>query len=283
MKQCSKCGEWKTPIVFSKNKKCKDGLSTWCKECVKKYNKQYKKDNKQKIKINKKLYNIKHKNEIIKYRRQYRNRNKDKIKEYNKQYREKYPEVARKSKLKRRSLKANLPFNFTVVDECIALTYFNNCCAICGRSFKDLPNSLHVSFDHWIPLSDKRLDNPGTVPENMIPLCCGVGGCNSLKHARNPEQWVILEYGETFGKSILERIETYFKWVSIRNKTLMWNQILNAKKLQQQFLAAMHYCRFDVYEYEKWEIELFLIHEQLESLMGDWITNAYYESIGRDI
>lgn len=63
----------------------------------------------------------------------------------------------------------------------------------------------------------------------------------------------------------------------------MYQQILITKKLEQQALAAMHFWRFDVPQYDKWENRATSLHEHLESLRGDWITQAYYESVNRDI
>lgn len=39
---CSRCGEWKLTIDFSKKTSEKrNGLSAWCKECKRAYNRQY--------------------------------------------------------------------------------------------------------------------------------------------------------------------------------------------------------------------------------------------------
>lgn len=40
-KTCAKCGETKEKTEFGKNKGKKDGLQTWCRLCVKIYNKTY--------------------------------------------------------------------------------------------------------------------------------------------------------------------------------------------------------------------------------------------------
>ncbi|KKL75825.1 hypothetical protein LCGC14_2051050 [marine sediment metagenome] len=37
MKQCTKCKGKKEPSEFYKDKRCKDGLKCWCKECLHKY------------------------------------------------------------------------------------------------------------------------------------------------------------------------------------------------------------------------------------------------------
>jgi len=45
-KRCSKCGEEKSTIFFSKNKSQKDGYSNWCKSCESEKYKTYYKNNK---------------------------------------------------------------------------------------------------------------------------------------------------------------------------------------------------------------------------------------------
>jgi hypothetical protein len=44
MKTCSKCKETKPLSEFYKHKKTKDGLSCWCKYCLKSYLKEYNKE-----------------------------------------------------------------------------------------------------------------------------------------------------------------------------------------------------------------------------------------------
>ena len=40
-KRCSKCKTWKAERMFYKNREKKDGLCTWCKECMDKYRKSF--------------------------------------------------------------------------------------------------------------------------------------------------------------------------------------------------------------------------------------------------
>ena len=98
-KKCSKCGEEKpaTPEYFAKHKQKKDGLYNYCKFCVNKINKEYYKNNRNKIieaskkyceenpdkkKQSNKKYRKKNKDKIIEYRK----KNKTKTKVYNKKY-----------------------------------------------------------------------------------------------------------------------------------------------------------------------------------------------------
>ena len=46
-KICTKCGEWKPLEEYHKNKNCKDGRLSTCRECKKEQNKQWNKNNKE--------------------------------------------------------------------------------------------------------------------------------------------------------------------------------------------------------------------------------------------
>jgi hypothetical protein len=104
-KLCRKCNTVKNIDKFGKNKTTKDGLQSWCCECKNEYNKNYKRENKQKLKKyyktkdrerylkNKekilqqhKEYDKKHKEEKRKLRREYYYKNKEKLKKYNYEY-----------------------------------------------------------------------------------------------------------------------------------------------------------------------------------------------------
>lgn len=120
---------------------------------------------------------------------------------------------ARMSKLRRRARNLNLPDTLTAAQWERAIEYFNGCCAVCGRQLRDLFSTHTVAADHWIPLTDPRPDNPGTVASNIIPLCHGEDGCNNSKGNKDPLEWLTERYGKRKAKTILARIEAYFRWV----------------------------------------------------------------------
>jgi hypothetical protein len=103
---------------------------------------------------------------------------------------------------RRRALKRSLPNTFTAADWQFALDYFGGVCAVCGR-----PRGLWhtLAIDHWIPV------NKGgpTTPDNIVPLCHGVGGCNNFKSDRSPSEWLIERFGPRKGRAIQRRIEAY--------------------------------------------------------------------------
>lgn len=116
---------------------------------------------------------------------------------------------------RRRSREKNLPNTLTATEWERCLTYFDNCCAVCGKraDFWTI-----IALDHWIPISSP--DCPGNVATNVVPLChakpgvpSGEPACNLSKHHKLPQQWLIHRFGEQAAKEILQRIETYFEWV----------------------------------------------------------------------
>lgn len=112
---------------------------------------------------------------------------------------------------RRRARVRNLPYAFTIVHWQRALDYFNGCCAVCGRPLRDLFGSHTAATDHWIPLASP--DCPGTIPTNIVPLCHGVGGCNTRKQDKDAYKWLIEVFGKRRAREILNRVESYFAWI----------------------------------------------------------------------
>lgn len=100
-----------------------------------------------------------------------------------------------------------LPHTMMRQDERDAKAYFGGC-AVCGYSDGD---QRTITLAHWIAITDKAC--PGTVPENMVPLCNGRNGCNQKKSNRHPEIWLELEYGYDKAQEILSRIESFLQSV----------------------------------------------------------------------
>lgn len=148
-------------------------------------------------------------------------RDSQKRKEWQRQYRKRHPEKVRKARkskdtehgrklinvaiARRRARKLALPRRWSIDDWEKCLEYWGHTCAVCGR-----PQGLWhtLAMDHWIPLSDPAC--PGTVKENIVPLCHGEGGCNNSKGNRAPREWLIERYGARKARKILEKILEYF-------------------------------------------------------------------------
>jgi hypothetical protein len=106
-KCCSKCGVEKNTIEFTKHKYGKDGLRSECKECSKKYKKDYYSTLKGKESIKRHNSSESAKNAKMKYRLNPENKLKEF--EYNKKYREN-PEVKERNKKVRKELTSTYEF-----------------------------------------------------------------------------------------------------------------------------------------------------------------------------
>jgi len=70
-KKCTKCGEFKSLQDFGNRKDCKEGKRNHCKICKRQYYNDYIKKNKDKIKKDRKAYNIKNKDKNKHYSAEY--------------------------------------------------------------------------------------------------------------------------------------------------------------------------------------------------------------------
>jgi hypothetical protein len=122
------------------------------------------------------------------------------------EYRERHREYRRA----RRAKNHGLPFAWGTEDSQRALDYWHGRCAYCGEPLADLFGDVVPHMDHYIPISYAGEDNPGTVPENMLPTC---SECNLSKNAAMPEEWVERTFGKRKAKGIIKRILEYFEWV----------------------------------------------------------------------
>lgn len=189
--RCHQCKQYLLPEAFHKDKNDANGRSGCCKNC----HKEYRVQNAKHISLLSREYQKAHPEKRAAYTR-----------EYNKRVGYKYQRI---SSVKRMARKANLPNTLTNHEWQRALTYFNDCCAVCGRQLNNLFKSHTVAADHWIPLSK----DGGTTALNIIPLCHGVNGCNNHKKDRLPSEWLAEEFGSRKANKILARIEGYFAWV----------------------------------------------------------------------
>jgi predicted restriction endonuclease len=202
--------------------------------------KQYRADNEELIKLQRRKYHAENRDRLNQklreryaakrdvyavYRRKYKREHREHIQEYNRLYcrvnraritarkrlyRAENPEKYKVYTQKRRTQKLNLPNKFTEYDWAYCLAYWNYRCAICGRSVDKDYTGYTLAADHWIPLSDPRPDNPGTVPENMLPLCHGINGCNNSKKNLEPISWLFRYLGDSAEQKLLE-ITKYFE------------------------------------------------------------------------
>jgi hypothetical protein len=165
------------------------------------------------------VYNIVHAEEKREYMRNYFVPDKpfrlERKRANSRKFSKAHPDRVLANRNRHRARKLELPSSFTNEDWQQALEYFGGCCAVCGRP----PDFWrYLAQDHFIPLSDPRPDNPGTVAWNIIPLChsrsgapVGDIGCNLSKGNKNPEIWLISKFGKRKAKAILKRISEYLE------------------------------------------------------------------------
>ena len=101
MKKCNKCLINKNLENFHLDIKSKDGFRHTCKECIKKYNNKYKKENEKSVKNKLKLYYIKNKEKLKKKHREYYIKNSENKKEYKNKYYNEHREEIKLSEIKR--------------------------------------------------------------------------------------------------------------------------------------------------------------------------------------
>lgn len=121
---------------------------------------------------------------------------------------------------RRRARRLALPDTLTAQQWNDCLEYFGHACAICGQ-----PAGLFTTLaqDHWIPISFDGEENPGTVVNNVVPLCHslqrGMNGCNNMKRDQLPHEWLVSTYGARRARQIEARIQSYFDFVSTKART----------------------------------------------------------------
>jgi len=185
-KICSKCGIEKDISEYCKHKRLKDGINTWCKDCCNDISKNYNKNNKEKIKENRKQWRINNR-EVIKkrndqwkennkeYKIEYRKNNIIKIKEYSKQYGKEHQHIYNFNTQSYRAKKKKLPSTFTLEQWNYVKKYFDNRCAYCGEE-------KPLEQDHFVALSK----GGSYAKENIIPSC---KSCNCSKKDKVFEEW----------------------------------------------------------------------------------------------
>lgn len=165
-----------------------------------------------------KEYREKNRERLAKRDKEYRQRVREHTKVYRDEYRKRKPFVEKATIHRRLARKRALPNDFTAEQWEQCLEYWSHRCAVCGAPI-DMFTTLAI--DHWIPLSDPRPDNPGTVAFNILPLCHNTSGlktgCNRSKSAHDPIEWLVRALGKRKAKRKLAEIEAYFSFVRQRD------------------------------------------------------------------
>jgi hypothetical protein len=211
LKSCAKCGKDKPATDFSRGRSCKLCLALAAKsyrqrnpEKQRQAKHKWEKKNPEKVKAQSRRDYAKRKDAILTYWHAYYSAHKEQYLLLVKKYRQTHREERRVYSQNRNARKAELPATLTKEEAAFCRQYFHYACAACGN---EEGFQWTISLDHWTPL--KSTDCPGTVATNMIPLCHGMGGCNTTKKATLPEQWLLKRFGKHKASKILKRINAY--------------------------------------------------------------------------
>ncbi len=215
LKQCSKCMKSipATEEYFSRRKESRDGFTRQCRQCRQQHMVEFRRNNED---YQSRERNRKQSPDYVQKNNAKNAESRKKARYGSDDQRARIRELDRIRQQRRMARKRSLPDSFTHLDWERALSYFHGCCAVCGRQLYDLFGHREAEADHWIPLVSP--DCPGTVASNIVPLCGGVGGCNNSKSTKNAKEWLTSKFGNRKAHEIECRIQTYFKWVSERNR-----------------------------------------------------------------
>ncbi len=195
-KYCNKCGQMKCHRAFSKDRKGKFGLSSWCKECVKShqqanldrinerrrenrrekadhynaYNREFHHRNPEPKKARDRKYRQEHAEEVSVTLKSWRERNSDYVKASKSEWKRLHKEEDRIKSANRRALKKQVGGSFTLQEWRDLCAYYNYTCLRCGRREPE----IKLAADHVIPLSQGGRNSI----DNIQPLCIA---CNSSK------------------------------------------------------------------------------------------------------
>lgn len=217
-KVCTKCNIEK-PNTFEYFNKTKNGKTiSMCRECKKIYRKNYRQENKEKLKEyftnkNKERWSNIEEREKEKLRiAAWRKENKEHIKQYRQENKERDRECAkewRKTEIgnqlskatvkKRRDKIKQLTNTFTNKEWETCKNFFNNQCAYCGMTKK-------LEHEHFVTVSE----GGEYTSKNILPSC---RQCNTSKHTLNFFEWYVSYKYYSYERMM--KIAEYFK--SIEN------------------------------------------------------------------
>jgi len=215
MKTCTACKEAKPLTEFGKRKASKDGLTIYCKSCLRNYYKKYYSQEEQKKKKAEyfKQYYPKNKETILARGKEWREtnrekylegmrdwyrRNKQKKLELSKQYyseNEHNRSYRRIVYQRRRARLKHLPHTLTQQEWEDCLQYFNYQCAYCGATGA-------MTHEHVTPVTL----GGGYTKDNIIPAChsCNSSKCDTVLEVWYPKQ-------EFFTEERLNKILKYLE------------------------------------------------------------------------
>ena len=181
-KRCTKCVVWKGENEFYKDKRHKDGLQSWCKDCHKEYAKERRqtKEYKEYYKEYSRKYNKtdkqkeyrntdKNKEYQRKYQKEYRKTHKEDSREYYKEYTKTDKHKKKRNKRLKKKRDANPKFRLDGIMATAISTALNGKKAgrrwekLVGYTIEDLMQHLESNFEPWM-----NWDNYGVYEEGKL-------------------------------------------------------------------------------------------------------------------
>jgi hypothetical protein len=177
MKICSKCKIEKDESCFSKQKGTKDGLKSWCKNCIKLLSAKYIADNKTSLNeknrqnyLNNSDYYVQYRKDnaeyIKEYLEEYRVLNKEEIKEYKRNYENSKYDADASYKL--RKLVSNAVY--TALQKLGGSKDNRSCLDFLGHSIQELEEHIEKQFlepgNEWMCWDNQGAYNPKTWDDN---------------------------------------------------------------------------------------------------------------------
>ena len=193
MRQCSCCGEWlvANTVNFHRKKDGKYGLHSRCKECSRKYSKQYYETNRDSMIEYQKQWYKGNRNKKLEYQKQWHQDNRDKKLEYDKRWHEANKEqqkqyrqspqgqVAMFNGSQRRRIKEEQQGTGITKDQWLEMMkFFDWKCAYSGERLSNKTRSI----DHIVPLNS----NGDNMIWNCVPMTRSL---NSSKNDKDMLEW----------------------------------------------------------------------------------------------
>lgn len=174
MKRCTKCGEEKPLSEFEKEKRKKDGMSSWCLKCHNEQKRRYRAANREKMREKDHKWKAANPEKALAAARKWKATNPEKVRELNHKWRAAHPEKVREHERNHHALKKGNGGKITDA-ECLWLKeFYNYTCLCCERKEPE----IKLELDHVIPL---KLGGRNDI-KNAQPLC---RSCNSSKNAKH--------------------------------------------------------------------------------------------------
>lgn len=146
MKFCTKCNQEKNVQFFSKSKRSKDGLQSWCKECSNAARAKWNQENPEKRAAANKSWEERNQNKVREKSLKWRNQNIERARENARNWKKNNPDRHARIEQKRRALKALADIgDFPSLTELIEV--YGSACMYPGCT------DTNLTVDHVIPLS----------------------------------------------------------------------------------------------------------------------------------